>query len=46
MIDEDDREELIEHFNAFDENEGDLGAILYGDLDAFQDRVKFLDDNV
>ena len=46
-LEEDDnlRNELIEHFNTFIPGEEDLGAILYGDLPAFEERVKYLDDD-
>ena len=44
--DEEKREELVSYFNGFIEGEDDLGTILYGEVQSFADRVKFLDDAI
>ena len=44
--DEDTKEELVEYFNGFDEQEQDLGSILFGDISSFTDRYKYLDEDV
>ena len=44
--DEDLKEELITHFNGVIDGEDDLGNILTGEIRAFTERVKYLDDDV
>ena len=43
---EEERNNMITYFNELIEGEDDLGAILYGDLQIFTDRCKFLEDTV
>ena len=44
--DDDLRNELIEYFNSCIDGEDDLGNILNGEIRAFTERVKYLDDDV
>ena len=41
---EEQRYEIIDHFNGLIEGEDDLGEILFGDKEDFKARVGFLDD--
>ena len=43
---ENEQQELRDHFNNFIEDEDDLGDILFGDADAFDSKIKFLDDEM
>ena len=43
-MNESDKQELKDHFNGFDEDNDDLGDILFGDFNDFEQRINLMDD--
>ena len=43
-LDDGDKDLLKDHFNACVEDEEDLGDLLFGEKEDFENRVKFLDE--
>ena len=45
-LSEEEKKEIEVHFNGYIDGEDDLGSILFGSVEDFESRVKFLDDEV
>ena len=44
-MNESDQQMLKDHFNQFDEDNDDLGDILFGDFTDFMDRINLMDED-